>query len=127
MDAHMEGISSSIIVQAVNGLTAEYPKPSMVHLSTLPGTPRQQDDTVLVATIFAAHTAQPPQSSHIALEETLRGRSSYEDYAESLLSALTFSSPNVLVVQALPLMAALKGGSGELNEGWMHCGGDSDL
>jgi hypothetical protein len=57
MDAHMEGISSSIIVQAVNGLTAEYPDPSMLHLSTLSGTPRQQEDTVLVAIIFAAHTA----------------------------------------------------------------------
>lgn len=123
VEAHLGDLSSSLLVQAVNGLTGKYPELAMIHLPTLlKGAQRPcPEQQVLVAAILAAYTTDRKRTHH-RLHDGLYGRKVYENYAEELLSTMTFSTPHIQVVQALLIVALLKGGSFELHKAWMYCG-----
>ncbi|KAJ5965864.1 hypothetical protein N7481_012578 [Penicillium waksmanii] len=135
VEIHLSSLKTNTIVQVVKGFTSRYPELAMIHLPTLlkgfgvsqeaeisQGTQGQklcqQEYRVLMAAILAAFTASGDRVSHNELYE----RRVYESYAEKLLSIMAFTSPHMLVAQALLIIALLKGSSFDLHKAWMYCG-----
>ncbi|CAI7664328.1 unnamed protein product [Penicillium pancosmium] len=135
VEVHLSSLKTSTIVQVVKGFTSRYPELAMIHLPTLlkgfgvsqgAESPQgaqgqktcQQEYRVLMAAILAAYMASGDRTSHNELYE----RSVYEGYAEKLLSNMAFTTPHMLVAQALLIIALLKGSSFDLHKAWMYCG-----
>lgn len=129
VEIHLSSLKTSTIVQVVKGFTSRYPELAMIHLPTLLkgfGASQgvqgqkscQQEYRVLMAAILAAYMASGDRASHNELYE----RSVYESYAEKLLSNMAFTSPHMIVAQALLIIALLKGSSFDLHKAWMYCG-----
>lgn len=135
VEIHLSSLKTSTIVQVVKGFTSRYPELAMIHLPTLLkgfGASQgveisqgaegqricQQEYRVLMAAILAAFTVSGDRGSHNELYE----RKVYESYAEKLLSNMAFTTPHMLVAQALLIIALLKGSSFDLHKAWMYCG-----
>lgn len=138
VEVHLSSLKTGTIVQVVKGFTSRYPELAMIHLPTLlkgfgvshgAGTSEgvqgqktcQREYRVLMAAILAAYTASKYTGDSSSLDG-LYERRVYESYAEKLLSNMAFTSPHMLVAQALLIIAVLKGSSFDLHKAWMYCG-----
>ncbi|KID94938.1 Transcription factor, fungi, partial [Metarhizium majus ARSEF 297] len=124
VSSHIDNLSNSVILQAVNLFINTFPELAILHLPTFIAelhAERVPESKVLLGAVLAVTKAQLSVQSASWADELL-SREHYALYAKDVLSDFILQPPKVQIVQALLIITLHEWGTRDFHKAWVYCG-----
>ncbi|KAK2595668.1 hypothetical protein QQS21_006641 [Conoideocrella luteorostrata] len=124
VDCHIERLSSSVILKAVNVFISTFPELAILHFPTFIDqfrSERSPESKTLLGAVLAATKAQLLVQS-VTWADELLPREHYALYAKDMLGDFILQPPKVQVVQALLIITLHEWGTRDFHKAWVYCG-----
>lgn len=124
VSSHIDNLSNSVILQAVNLFINTFPELAILHLPTFIAelhAEREPESKVLLGAVLAVTKAQLSVQSASWADELL-SREHYALYAKDVLSDFILQPPKVQIVQALLIITLHEWGTRDFHKAWVYCG-----